>query len=659
MKILVAGAGPAGLYFSYLAKRQHPDWQIRVVEQNPADSTFGFGVVFSDRALEFLRDDDAETCERITPQMEMWTDLVVAHRGTPVRIDGIGFAAIGRLKFLQLLQKQLASVDIIPEFTKTLSSKNELQGYDLVVAADGVNSFVRRAHGDAFGTTVRNLTNKFGWFGTTKRFDTLTQTFVENQHGTFNAHHYRHAPAMSTFVVECDAATWQRAGFATMNEAETLKYCETVFAQTLGGHRLVSNKSVWRNFPNLRNARWSSGNVVLIGDALRTAHFSIGSGTRLAMEDAIALAKALRTEANIDKALKSFEAARRPIVEKLVAAADASGDWYERFPEHMRLAPRDFAGRFPPRVRAKELWRVPEPYLAEAQDDATLLAIRAQERAGLDIITDGEIRRESYSNRFATALEGIDIDHPGSALDRSGHPNPVPRIVGRIRRKHPVEVDDLKFLKRHTNRQVKITVPGPFTMSQQAQNDFYQSVEEAATDYAAAVNEEIRDLFAAGADIVQIDEPYMQARPEKAREYGLKALNRALEGVDGTTAVHICFGYAAIIHSRPSGYSFLPELAGCSCRQVSIETAQSRLDCAVLAKLQGKKIMVGCLDLSDMAVDTPQQVADRIRKALRFVKKEDVIVAPDCGMKYLPREVAFGKMKAMVEGAKILRTEVV
>jgi len=343
MNILVAGAGPAGLYFSYLAKRQHPDWQIRVVEQNPADSTFGFGVVFSDRALEFLRDDDAETYERITPQMEMWTDLVVAHRGAPVRIDGIGFAAIGRLKFLQLLQKQLASVGILPEFMKTLSSKDELQGYDLVVAADGVNSFVRRAHGEAFGTSVRNLSNKFGWFGTTRRFETLTQTFVENEDGSFNAHHYRHAPAMSTFVVECDAATWKRAGLARMDEGQTLNYCENVFREALGGHRLVSNKSVWRNFPNLRNARWSSGNVVLIGDALRTAHFSIGSGTRLAMEDAIALAKALRTEANIHKALKSFEAARRPIVEKLVAAADASAEWYERFAEHMRLAPRDFA----------------------------------------------------------------------------------------------------------------------------------------------------------------------------------------------------------------------------------------------------------------------------------------------------------------------------
>jgi 5-methyltetrahydropteroyltriglutamate--homocysteine methyltransferase len=318
---------------------------------------------------------------------------------------------------------------------------------------------------------------------------------------------------------------------------------------------------------------------------------------------------------------------------------------------------KKLAGRFPPRVRAKELWRIPEPWLAEAQDDATIMAIKAQEEAGLDIITDGEIRRESYSNRFATALEGVDIDNPGTALDRSGHPNPVPRVVGKIRRRHAVEVADLKFLKRHTTRPTKITVPGPFTMSQQAQNDFYPSEEEAAMDYAAAVNEEIRELFAAGADIVQIDEPYMQARPEKARKYGLKALNRALDGVVGTTAVHICFGYAAIIHARPSGYSFLPELAGCGCKQVSIETAQSNLDCAVLAKLAGKKIMVGCINLDDMTVETPEVVAARIRRALPYVKKEDVILAPDCGMKYLPRDVAFGKMKAMVEAAKILRSE--
>ncbi|MGW8270423.1 MAG: uroporphyrinogen decarboxylase family protein [Burkholderiales bacterium] len=315
------------------------------------------------------------------------------------------------------------------------------------------------------------------------------------------------------------------------------------------------------------------------------------------------------------------------------------------------------AGRFPPRVRARELWRIPDAFLAEAQDDATRLAIQAQEAAGLDIITDGEIRRESYSNRFATALEGVDIDNPGCALDRSGHPNPVPRIVGRIRRRHPIEVDDLKFLKRHTARAVKMTVPGPFTMSQQAQNDYYPSDEAAALDYAAAVNEEIRDLFAAGADIVQIDEPYMQARPEKARAYGLKALNRALEGIDGTTAVHICFGYAAIIHERPSGYSFLPELAACSCRQISIETAQSGLDCAVLAKLPGKKIMVGCIDLNDMKVETPQTVVERIKRALPYVAQENVVLAPDCGMKYLPREVADAKLRAMVEGARLLRSE--
>jgi 5-methyltetrahydropteroyltriglutamate--homocysteine methyltransferase len=318
---------------------------------------------------------------------------------------------------------------------------------------------------------------------------------------------------------------------------------------------------------------------------------------------------------------------------------------------------KKLAGRFPPRVRARELWRIPAEHLAEAQDDATRLAIKAQEDAGLDIITDGEIRRESYSNRFATALEGVDLDNPGTALDRSGHPNPVPRIVGRIRRKHAVEVDDLRFLKRNTTRKVKITVPGAFTMLQQAQNDFYKSEEEAAMDYAAALNEEIKDLFAAGADIVQVDEPYMQARPEKARQYGLKALNRALEGVKGDTAVHICFGYAAIIHARPEGYSFLPEFAGCSCKQVSIETAQSNLDCSVLTTLPGKKIMVGCINLEDMAIETPQKVVERLRRALKFVPPENVIVAPDCGMKYLPREVADGKLKAMVEGARLLRKE--
>jgi 5-methyltetrahydropteroyltriglutamate--homocysteine methyltransferase len=315
------------------------------------------------------------------------------------------------------------------------------------------------------------------------------------------------------------------------------------------------------------------------------------------------------------------------------------------------------AGRFPPRVRARELWRIPEPWLAQAQDDATLLAIRFQEEAGLDIVSDGEIRRESYSNRFATALEGVDLDNPGTGLDRSGHPNPVPRIVGRIRRMRPVEVEDLKFLKAHTTRRTKITVPGPFTMLQQAQNDFYASEEEAAMDYAAAVNEEIRDLFAAGADVVQVDEPYMQARPEKARQYGLAALNRALDGVEGTTCVHICFGYAAVIHQRPSGYSFLPELAGCRCRQVSIETAQSHLDTRVLRELQGKQVLVGCLDLDDDEVETPEVVAERIRRALDHVAPENVILAPDCGMKYLPREVAQGKLVSMVAAARQLRRE--
>ena len=292
-----------------------------------------------------------------------------------------------------------------------------------------------------------------------------------------------------------------------------------------------------------------------------------------------------------------------------------------------------------------------------AQDDETVLAIRAQEQAGIDIITDGEIRRESYSNRFATALEGVDLDNPGTALDRSGHPNPVPRVTGRIRRKHAVEVEDLKFLKRHTTHKVKITLPGPFTMSQQAQNDFYPSEAECAMDYAAAVNAEIADLFAAGADIVQVDEPYLQARPEKARAYGLAALNCALEGIRGTTAVHICFGYAAIIHARPSGYSFLPELAGCSCKQISLETAQSKLDCAVLEQLRGKQIMVGCIDLFDQSIETPETVAERIRKALRYLRPEDVILAPDCGMKYLPREVADAKLRAMAAAAKLLRAE--
>ncbi len=314
-------------------------------------------------------------------------------------------------------------------------------------------------------------------------------------------------------------------------------------------------------------------------------------------------------------------------------------------------------GRFPPRVRAREIWRVAPEFLDEAQDDATLIAIRDQENAGLDIITDGEMRRESYSNRFATALEGVDIDNPGTALDRSGHPNPVPRVTGRIRRKHPVEVRDTQFLRANTDRRIKMTIPGPFTMSQQAQNDFYDSPAEMAMDYARAVNEEIRDLFAAGADIVQIDEPYMQARAEKAREYGLAALNAALDGVKGETAVHICFGYAAIIHERPEGYSFLPEFANSPVQDVSIETAQSNLDCKILETLPDKRIILGVLDLSTNEIETPEEVAARIRRALPYVSADRIVIAPDCGLKYLTRNVAYNKMVAMVEGAKIVRKE--
>jgi 5-methyltetrahydropteroyltriglutamate--homocysteine methyltransferase len=317
------------------------------------------------------------------------------------------------------------------------------------------------------------------------------------------------------------------------------------------------------------------------------------------------------------------------------------------------------AGRFPPRVRVNELWRIAPEHLEQAQDDATVVAIHEQERAGLDIITDGEMRRESYSNRFATALDGVDLDNHGTALDRSGHPNPVPRVVGRIRRRHAVQVRDVQFLREHVSpgKLIKMTVPGPFTMSQQAQNDFYESPEEMALDYAEAVNGEIADLFAAGCDIVQIDEPYMQARPDAARQYGVKALNRALEGIKGRTALHICFGYAHIIHERPAGYSFLPELAGTPVQEISIETAQSNLDTSILERLRGKTIIVGVLDLSTAEIETPEVVASRIRKALPYVAPERVIVAPDCGLKYLSREVANGKMRAMVEGAAMVRAE--
>jgi 5-methyltetrahydropteroyltriglutamate--homocysteine methyltransferase len=315
------------------------------------------------------------------------------------------------------------------------------------------------------------------------------------------------------------------------------------------------------------------------------------------------------------------------------------------------------ASRLPPRVRATELWRVEPAYLEQAQDDATLLAIRAQERAGLDIVTDGEARRESYSNRFATALDGVDLDNPGTVTGRDGRPNPVPRVVGEIRRRHSVEVKDLRFLRANTDRIVKITVPGPFTMAQQAQDDHYGSTEALAMGYAEAVNAEVKELFAAGADIVQLDEPWLQARPEEAHKYGVRVVNRALEGASGTTAVHLCFGYAAIVHDRPAGYSFLPELADCDCDQVSIETAQSGLDCSVLAELTGKTIILGVLDLNDTTVETPELVIARVRRALPYVPAERLVLAPDCGMKYLPRDVAYGKLSAMTRAAALLRAE--
>jgi 2-polyprenyl-6-methoxyphenol hydroxylase-like FAD-dependent oxidoreductase len=344
MRIAILGAGPAGLYLGYLLKRRCPDADIAVIEQNRADATFGFGVVFSDRALEFLREGDAETFAAITPQMEAWDDMTLVHRNERVVIDGIGFAAIGRLKLLQLLQQRLRSVGIDPDFSHAVTSLDEFGDTDLVVGADGVNSLVRRSFADAFGASVSYLANHFAWFGTAKVYDTLTQTFRHTPVGDFNAHHYRYAPGRSTFIVETDDASFARAGFERMEESESRSFCQKVFADALGGHPLISNNSIWRRFPQVWNARWHHGKYVLIGDALHTAHFSIGSGTRLAMEDAIALDRALAEHGDdVAAALPAFEAARRPIVEKLVTGANASAAWYERFAEHMELAPVDFA----------------------------------------------------------------------------------------------------------------------------------------------------------------------------------------------------------------------------------------------------------------------------------------------------------------------------
>jgi 2-polyprenyl-6-methoxyphenol hydroxylase-like FAD-dependent oxidoreductase len=344
MRIAILGAGPAGLYLAYLIKRRERAADVTVIEQNAADATFGFGVVFSDRALEFLREDDEDTYAAIMPHMESWDDMTLNVCGRRVVIDGIGFAAIGRLHLLQLLQARARSVGITPIYRRTVRDLAELDDFDLVVGADGVNSLVRRSIAKEFGASVRVLHNRFAWFGTGKRFDTLTQTFIQTEYGAFNAHHYRYAPGASTFIIETTADTFARAGFAEMDDATSRQTCERLFADTLDGHALISNNSIWRQFPVVHNTRWSSGKYVMLGDALHTAHFSIGSGTRLAMEDAIALEKALAAHRrDVPVALDAYEAARRPILEKLVAGANGSADWYEHFAEHMKLAPVEFA----------------------------------------------------------------------------------------------------------------------------------------------------------------------------------------------------------------------------------------------------------------------------------------------------------------------------
>ena len=343
MRISILGAGPAGLYLAYLIKRRRADARVTVLEQNPAGATFGFGVVFSDRALEFLREDDEETYAAITPHMESWNDMTLVHRNERVVIDGVGFAAIGRLKLLQLLQERVRSVGVEPEFGKAVTSLDELGEADLVVGADGVNSLVRRTLTEELGASVTYMANRFAWFGTARNFDTLTQTFRHTPIGAFNAHHYRYAPGRSTFIVEVDEATFAR-NFERLTDAESRELCQKVFADALGGHPLISNNSIWRRFPLVHNARWHHGKAVLIGDALHTAHFSIGSGTRLAMEDAIALDRALAKHGDdVATALPALEAARRPIVEKIVTGANASAAWYERFAETMALAPAEFA----------------------------------------------------------------------------------------------------------------------------------------------------------------------------------------------------------------------------------------------------------------------------------------------------------------------------
>jgi 2-polyprenyl-6-methoxyphenol hydroxylase-like FAD-dependent oxidoreductase len=343
VRIAVIGGGPGGLYFAYIWKKRHPEARVELFEQNPAGVTWGFGVVFSDQALEFLRADDPETVDAITPRMESWRNITLNLRGESVELDGVGFSAIGRLELLTMLQARAREAGVAARYDAQVTSLDQFAGYDLIVAADGLNSLVRRTYEGDFGSSLSYSTNKFAWYGTTKRFETLSQTFVATERGSFNAHHYRYAPGMSTFLVECDRATWEAHGFADNTIDESKAICEEVFAETLGGHGLISNRSVWRNFPWIWNERWWVKNMVLLGDALHTAHFSIGSGTRLAIEDAIALVKALEADPDIPSALQRYQAGRKPIVEKLVTAARTSADWYEHFAEHMKRELMDFA----------------------------------------------------------------------------------------------------------------------------------------------------------------------------------------------------------------------------------------------------------------------------------------------------------------------------
>jgi len=381
VRIAVIGGGPGGLYFAYFWKRRHPEAQIDLFEQNVANATWGFGVVFSEQALEFLRTDDPETADAIAPQMEGWSNITLNLRGQRVEIDGVGFSSIERLKLLTILQARARAVGVAMRFETQVQSLDQLQGYDLIVAADGLNSVVRRGFEGDFGFSITYSGNKFAWYGTSKRFETLSQTFVKTERGAFNAHHYRYAPDMSTFLVECDRATWEAYDFANKTVEQSQAICEQVFAATLDGHRLVSNKSVWRNFPWIWNERWWHQNMVLIGDALHTAHFSIGSGTRLAIEDAIALTRALEAESDVQNGLARYQTERQPIVKKLVKAARTSADWYEHFAEHMKLAPMDFAYSYITR--------------SGRIDDARLRAMAPRFMAAYEAAKRAEVRHDS------------------------------------------------------------------------------------------------------------------------------------------------------------------------------------------------------------------------------------------------------------------------